>query len=71
MTVSNSKREANDKWDKENMLTLGCRVRKDEAEIFKKYCKRQNTKPNTILKDYVNSCIEKEIEFEEKENESV
>lgn len=53
-----SKRAANDKWDKENMTTLGCKVKKEDAEAFKKYCVVQGKTSNTLLKEYVMSCIE-------------
>lgn len=59
MPVSNSKRAANDKWDKENMATLGCKVKKEEAAAFKEHCKKQGKTSNTVLKEYVLECIEK------------
>jgi len=52
-----AKRRANDKWDKENMTTLGCKVKKHDAEIFKKYAEGQGKKANTVLKDYVMDCV--------------
>ena len=57
MTVSKAKRTANNKWDKENMTTLGCKVKKDEAIAFKEYAKRQGKTSNTVLKEYVQKCI--------------
>ena len=30
-------------WDRENMRTLSCRVRTDEAEVFKQYCTEHGT----------------------------
>ena len=52
-----SKRKANDKWDKENMTTLGCKVKKDEAAAFKDYAAKKGKTSNTLLKDYVIKCI--------------
>lgn len=52
-----AKRKANDKWDKENMTTLGCKVKKEEAAAFKDYSARQGKTANTVLKDYVMDCI--------------
>ncbi|MDD6490201.1 MAG: hypothetical protein PUG48_10415 [Clostridia bacterium] len=57
MTVPKSKRMANDKWDKENMTTLGCKVKKTEATAFKKYAAEQGKTANTVLKEYVIDCI--------------
>jgi hypothetical protein len=57
MSVPVSKRAANDKWDKENMTTLGCKVKKEDAAAFKAHCKQQGKTSNTVLKDYVIKCI--------------
>ena len=57
-----SKRKANDKWDKENMTTLGCKVKKEEAAAFKEYAAKQAKTSNTILKEYVLQCIDENKE---------
>ena len=57
MPVSKSRRAANDRWDKENMATLGCKVRKEEATAFKEYAADQGKTANTVLKEYVLDCI--------------
>jgi hypothetical protein len=57
MAVSASKRSANDKWDKENMITLGCKVKREEAAAFKAYAAEQGKTSNTVLKEYVLKCI--------------
>lgn len=44
-------------WDRENMRTLSCRVRTDEAEIFKQYCAAHETTAGELLKKYVAKCI--------------
>ena len=35
MTISEKKKASNYKWDRENMTTLGCRLRRDYAERIK------------------------------------
>jgi hypothetical protein len=57
MPVSEKKKISNAKWDRENMATLGCRVKKEEAETFKEYAKAQGKTANTVLKEYVYECI--------------
>ena len=57
MTISEAKKKSNAKWDKENMITLGCKVKRDQAERFKRYAASKGTTANTLLKDYVLSCI--------------
>lgn len=59
-----SKREANDRWDKQNMITLGCKVKREEAAIFKEYAQAQNKTANTVLKEFVYKCIK---EYQEKD----
>ena len=46
MAVSDAQKKAAAKWDKENMTTLGCKVKKSEAEQFKSYAKEQGTTAN-------------------------
>ncbi len=57
MSPSDARKRANAKWDKANMTVLGCKVKKTEAEAFKAYCEVQGKTSNTVLKDYVLSCI--------------
>lgn len=58
MPVSQSRRAANDKWDRENMTTLGCKVKKEDAAKFKEYCAAKKSTSNTELKKYVLGCID-------------
>ncbi len=60
MPVSEAKKKANAKWDSENMATLACKMKKEQAEKFKKYCKIQGKTSNTVLREYVLSCIGEE-----------
>lgn len=57
--VSAAKRKANDKWDKENMATIACKLRKEDAEAFREYASQSGKTVNTLLKNYVFSCIGK------------
>lgn len=57
MAVSEKKKASNAKWDSANMATLGCRVKKTQAEAFKAYCENLGKTSNTVLKDYVLDCI--------------
>ena len=58
VAVTESRKKANAKWDAENMTTLGCRVKKDQAEKFKAYCAEVGKTSNAVLRDYVLDCIE-------------
>lgn len=66
MPVSEAKKAANAKWNKGNMITLGCSVKREEAEAFKTYAEKRGKKSNAILKEHVMACI-KEDEHERKD----
>ena len=57
MPVSESKKKANAKWDKTNMATLACKVKKHQAAAFKDYAAQRGKTSNTMLKEYVLDCI--------------
>ena len=60
MPVSEKKKASNAKWDRENMATLGCRVKKEEAAAFKAHCAREGKTSNTVLKQFVLETIERD-----------
>ena len=66
MAVPESKRKANAKWDSENMATLACKVKKEQADAFKAVCARMGKTSNGALKDYVLSCIAEDAAASEK-----
>ncbi len=39
------------------MRTLSCRVRTEQAEVFKQYCTAHGTTAGELLKKYVGKCI--------------
>ena len=59
MPVSEAQKKSRDKWDKENMTTLGCKVRKEDAAAFRVFAKEQGKTTNTVLKEYVQECIKR------------
>ena len=60
MAVSEKKKVSNARWDSVNMLTLGCRVKKEQAEALKAYCAIQGRTSNAVLRDYGLGCIGEE-----------
>jgi hypothetical protein len=62
MPLTDSKRRANNKYIAEHMTVLGCKVRKEDAEKFKKACAAKNTTPNEQFKKVVKAFI---AEYEE------
>ena len=57
MTVPRKKRASNNKWDKENMKIVACKIRADKAERFKQYAEENKTTPNALLRGYIYDCI--------------
>ncbi len=60
MAPSEAQKRASNKYNLEHMTTLGCKVKREEAEAFKDYCAKQGKTSNTVLKEYVIECIEKD-----------
>lgn len=59
MPPTDAQKRASNKYNLKHMTTLGCKVKKEDAESFKKYAATQGKTSNTILKEYVMMCIEK------------
>ena len=57
MPIYDSQKKAAQKWDKKNMITLGCRLRKDVAEDFKTYCAARGITVNNELKSHIMSRL--------------
>lgn len=60
MALSDARKKANAKWDSAHMATLGCKIKKTQAEKFKAYCESIGKTSNTVLREYVLSCISDE-----------
>lgn len=57
--VRESQRRAADAWDAKNMLTIGCKMRREIAEEFKQYAADRNTTSSALIKAYVLQCLER------------
>ncbi len=64
MAISEAHKRANQKWDKENMMTLGVRLKKKDAMAFKDFAKSQGKTANAVLKEFVFKCLYPEGEQE-------
>ena len=51
--VSDAQKKASAKWDKENMVVLACKVKRETAEQFKAACAAQGTTSNAVLQQAV------------------
>lgn len=59
MAFTEKQKKKNREWDRKNMRSLSCRVRTNEAEIFKEYCYANGKRPGGVLKEYVLNCNKK------------
>lgn len=57
MAPSDAQKKASAKYQKENIASLACRVKKEQAEKFKAYCAEQGKTSNAVLREYVLDCI--------------
>lgn len=55
--VSESQKKARDKWDGENMTTIGCKLRKEQAEKFKALAQSKGMTANALLKSFILNAI--------------
>lgn len=60
MAASDAQKKASAKYHKENISSIACRVRKEQAEKFKAYCDSMGKTANAVLREYVLSCIGEE-----------
>lgn len=44
-----AQRRARNKWEKNNTVVLGCKMRRDSAEQFKSACYSAGTTPNAVF----------------------
>ena len=59
MATSEARKKANRKWDAENMATIACRLKKEQAERFKQIAAEQGMTANQMLKKFIVEQIEK------------
>lgn len=56
--VTEARKRANAKWDKENMVVLACKVKREMAEQFKAACAAQGTTSNAVLQQAVKAFLD-------------
>lgn len=61
MAPSDAQKRATKKYQKENIASLACRVKKEQAEKFKAYCDSVGKTSNAVLREYVLACVAEEV----------
>ena len=57
LAPSDAQKRASAKYQRENIASLACRVKKTQADKFKAYCSELGKTSNAVLRDYVLDCI--------------
>ncbi len=65
--ITNKKAE----WERKNIRTVSCRIRKEEAEKFKAYAEYHGKTSNGLLADYVRKCVKLGEDISESEKANV
>ena len=60
--VTKAKRASNNKWDANNMVVLGCKIKKDKALFFKKVCRAAHTTPNAVFSKAIDRFMQEHEE---------
>lgn len=65
MSPTEAQKRAADKYNREHMATLGCKVTKEQAQAFKEHCQNKGSTTNKVLRDFVIDCISTEENSED------
>ena len=60
MAVSDAQKRASKKYQRENIASLACRVKNEQAAAFKAYCEARGKTSNAVLRELVLGCIRTE-----------
>lgn len=55
--ISEAKKRADAKWNKENRANVAACMSREEVEQFKRYAAQQGTTTNALIRQYVHQCI--------------
>lgn len=56
--LTDAQRRANNKWDRENMANISCKMRREIAEEFKATAKANGTTPNELIRGWIAAYLE-------------
>lgn len=59
------KKVSNDKWDKENMDRLVCKIKKEDGQAFRELAKANGTNVNALLSAFVRGYIKEHEDTQE------
>lgn len=62
MPKSAKARISDGRWKQKNLLVVGCKLYRGDAEAFKEYAAAQGRSINEILREYIASCLGRPLE---------
>lgn len=60
--VTRAKRESNNRWDRENMTVLGCKVKREYADQAREAAQAAGTSINAVLRQAIDNLIAGEVQ---------
>lgn len=57
MPMTDKKRKTDAAWKKRNLITIGCKLYRNDAEKFRTYAEAQGQSVQSLLRAYVAQCI--------------
>lgn len=62
MPKSEKARISDGRWKQKNLLVVGCKLYRGDAEAFKAYAAAQGRSVNELLREYVAACLGRPLE---------
>ena len=60
--VTRAKRESNNRWDRDNMTVLGCKVKREYADQAREAAQAAGTSINAVLRQALDNLIAGEVQ---------
>lgn len=59
-TVSRKQRAAANAWDKKNMRVVSTKIKKEDYDLFQRYCEVRNQTVSSMVAGFVRRCIQED-----------
>lgn len=67
--ITEKKKASNARWDKENILTVSCRLRKEEAQNLRIYAEKQGLTLSAFARLAIRYCKNNNINLQQEPKE--
>ena len=66
MAMTEKKRKTDYAWKQKNLITVGCKLYRDDAAELKAYAAAQGKSVNELLRGFVSDCLGRPLERRDK-----